>query len=278
MRRRVLLLSAPLALSTLLVAAPAQAGKPAPAPTSSLPSSMSSLGDSITRGFNACGFFFDCTSRSWSTGDDSAVNSHYSRLLAKGASISGRNYNDAATGAKVADLPAQARTTASRGVGYVTVLIGANDACTSTEAAMTSVDAFRASVQTAFDTLRTSLPKARVLVATIPDVKRLWYVGKDSSAARQAWSSYSICQSLLANPQSTALVDEARRDRVRQRVVDFNGVLTDICAQNVNCRTDGGAVFSYPFALSQISGWDYFHPNTSGQAVLAAQTWPAAGF
>jgi hypothetical protein len=28
-------------------------------------------------------------------------------------------------------------------------------------------------------------------------------------------------------------------------------------------------VFGYPFTLSQISAWDYFHPNTGGQAVLA---------
>jgi hypothetical protein len=34
-------------------------------------------------------------------------------------------------------------------------------------------------------------------------------------------------------------------------------------------------VFGYPFSLSQLSGWDYFHPNTSGQAVLADVTWDA---
>lgn len=265
------------ALSATLVAGPAHAGKPAPSSGTTLPSSMTGLGDSITRGFNACGFYFDCTSRSWSTGTDSAVNSHYSRLLAKSSAIQGRNYNDAVSGAKIADLPGQASTAASRGVDYVTVLMGANDACTSSEATMTSVESYRAAAQTAFDTLRTRLPNAKVLVATIPDVKRLWYIGKDSSAARSAWASYSICQSLLANPQSTDPADEARRDRVRQRVVDFNAVLTEVCAQNVNCKTDGGAVFSYPFVLSQVSGWDYFHPNTSGQAVLADKTW-AAGF
>lgn len=276
--RRPLLLALPLALGAALVGGPAQAAKPAGGGgTSTVPSSMTALGDSITRGFNACGFYFDCTSRSWSTGTDSAVSSHYSRLLAKSSAIRDKAYNDAATGAKVADLPAQARSAASRGVGYVTVLVGANDACTSSEATMTSVEAFRASAQTAFDTLRTSLPGAKVLVATIPDVKRLWSVGKDSSAARSAWSSYSICQSLLANPTSTDPADEARRDRVRQRVVDFNGVLTELCAQNLSCKTDGGAVFGYPFVLSQVSGWDYFHPNTSGQAVIAEKTW-AAGF
>ena len=265
------------ALAATLVASPAQAGKPTKPTGTALPSSMTGLGDSITRGFNACGWYFDCTSRSWSAGTDSAVNSHYSRLLAKNSRISGNNFNDAVSGARIADLPGQASTAASRGVEYVTVLMGANDACTSSEATMTSVESYRTSAQTAFDTLRTRLPNAKVLVATIPDVKRLWYIGKDSSAARSAWSSYGICQSLLANPQSTDPADEARRERVRQRVVDFNAVLTEVCAQNLNCKTDGGAVFNYPFVLSQVSGWDYFHPNTSGQAVLAEKTW-AAGF
>ena len=282
MRRRTTLLSVPLLAAalatTVATATPAAAGKPTGGgTTNTAPSSMSSLGDSITRGFNACGFYFDCTERSWSTGTYSTVNSHYSRLLKLNSAISGRNYNDARSGAKIADLPAQASTAASRGVQYVTVLMGANDACTSSEAGMTSVESFRASAQTALDTLRTQLPNAKVFVSSIPDIKRLWYIGKDSSSARSAWSSYGICQSMLANPQSTDPVDEDRRNRVRQRVVDFNAVLAEVCAQNVNCKYDGGAVFGYQFVLSQVSGWDYFHPNTSGQAVVADVTW-SAGF
>ena len=105
------------------------------------PTRMASLGDSITRGFNACGFYFDCTSRSWSTGSYSSVNSHYRRLAAV-RSLSA--YNDAKTGAKIGALPGQATTAVSQGVQYATVLLGANDACTSSPSTMTSVDTFRA--------------------------------------------------------------------------------------------------------------------------------------
>jgi hypothetical protein len=114
-----------------------------------------------------------------------------------------------------------------------------------------------------------------VLVASIPDLRRLWQVGKNSSAARSAWSAYGICQSMLARPLSTDQADVDRRARVRQRVVDYNAVLADVCAAYAFCRYDAGAVFGYPFTLSQLSGWDYFHPNTSGQAVLADVTWEA---
>jgi hypothetical protein len=40
-------------------------------------------------------------------------------------------------------------------------------------------------------------------------------------------------------------------------------------------RFDDNAVFSYRFTLSQVSQWDYFYPNTAGQAVLADVTYNA---
>ncbi|SCL47186.1 Lysophospholipase L1 [Micromonospora citrea] len=268
-------LFAPLAAVTALVLL---AGTPAAADPGPPPSSMASLGDSITRGFNACGWYTDCTSRSFSTGGDSTVNSHYLRIRATNAAIAGRNHNDARSGAKSADMYGQAGTAVSQGVDYVTMLIGANDACTGSESTMTSVSTFRANIDSALNRLRAGLPNAKVLVISIPDIHRLWYVGKDSGSARSAWSLFGICQSMLANPTSTNQADVDRRNRVRQRVIDFNGQLAQACAAyGANCLFDDNAVFGYPFALGQLSGWDYFHPNTSGQQVLASVSY-AAGF
>jgi lysophospholipase L1-like esterase len=238
---------------------------------------MASLGDSITRGFNACGWYSDCPNESWSTGGDSAIGSHYVRILKKNAAISGRNLNDARSGAKAVDLDGQAATAVSQGVEYVTVLMGANDACTSSESTMTPVSTFRAQVEAALTRIQNGLPNARVFVSSIPDIKRLWFIGKDSSSARSAWSGFGICQSMLANPQSTAQADVDRRARVQQRVIDFNTQLQQVCALNPHCKYDGNATFSYQFVFSQVSGWDYFHPNKSGQTALASTTY-AAGF
>ena len=243
-----------------------------------VPSSMSSLGDSITKGFNACGWYSDCADRSWSTGGYTSVNSHYLRIRAKNGAINGRNFNDARTGAKMADLNAQAQAAVSRGVDYVTILMGANDACTSTEAGMTSVATYRAQLDAAMATLKNGLPNAAVFVGSVPDIKRLWFIGKDSSSARSAWSGFGICQSMLANPQSTAQADVDRRNRVQQRVRDFNTQLAQACAAyGTNCVFDNNAIFGYQFVLSQVSTWDYFHPNTSGQQVLATVSY-GAGF
>ncbi|MFC0527844.1 GDSL-type esterase/lipase family protein [Phytohabitans kaempferiae] len=257
--------------ATLFVAAPAAAADP-------FPSSMASTGDSITRGFNACGFYVDCTSRSFSTGTDAGVNSHYRRILAANPAVSGRNHNVAETGATVADLPGQIDLAVSHQVDYVTVLIGANDACASSEAGMTPVATYRAHLDTALARLKAGRPGARVFIMSIPDIKRLWEVGRGNFLARSAWSLFGICQSMLANPTSNAAADVARRDRVRQRVADYNTQLAAACAAYGSlCRYDGGAIFNYPFTLSQVSGWDYFHPDTDGQTVLAQTSW-AAGF
>ncbi|MDQ1446742.1 MAG: hypothetical protein QOI20_3206 [Acidimicrobiaceae bacterium] len=254
-----------------VLALPSPAGAVPP-----IPNSMASLGDSITRGFNACGWFADCTARSWSTGDYASVNSHYLRINAKNAAIAGHNLNDAVTGAKMVDLNGQAQTAVGQGVDYVTILMGANDACTSSESTMTAVSTYRSQLDAALNTIKTGLPNAAVFIASVPDVQRLWFIGKDNSSARSAWSGFKICQSMLANPQSTAQADVDRRARVRQRVVDFNTQLAQACtAYGANCKFDGNAVFNYQFVLSQVSTWDYFHPNPAGQQVLASVTYPA---
>jgi lysophospholipase L1-like esterase len=271
LRRLVSLTSVAGILLAGLFASPATA---APA----IPGRMAALGDSITRGFNACGFYVDCPSRSWSTGSTTAINSHYLRLHAQNGSVTANN--DAVTGAKMAALAGQASSAVSQQADYVTILLGANDACTSSESTMTSVTDFEARFRAGMNALHNGIPNALIFVASIPDIKRLWNVGKGSASARSAWSLFGICQSMLANPTSTAAADADRRDRVRQRVIDFNATLASVCAEYQTCRFDGNALFSYPFALSQISAWDYFHPNASGQTVLASESyarsfWPS---
>ncbi|GAA0427323.1 hypothetical protein Acor_37400 [Acrocarpospora corrugata] len=229
------------------------------------------LGDSISVGFNACGWFVDCPSRSWSAGDHADVNSHYLRMLAAGADVMGRNLNFAESGSTSADLLGQVREAVAAKATYVTILIGANDVCTRSEQSMTAVATYRQRITAALRELRPG--GAQVFVASIPDVKHLWRVGKANVLARTFWSIGGVCQALLANPASKAKKDEERRDRVRARVVAYNAELAAACAAyGPACRYDGGALFGYPFTLGQVSGWDFFHPNAAGQRALAEVT------
>jgi lysophospholipase L1-like esterase len=241
-----------------------------------IPPVMAALGDSISSGFNACGWYVSCRSRSWSTGDDPVVDSQYLRLLARGPVIRGHNLNYAEPRAASEGLAAQAARAVAHGASYVTILIGANDACRGGEADMTPVRAFRRNIDDAMAVLASARAPVRVFVASVPDLMRLWRLGKDDLLARTFWAVGRLCRAMLARPSSTAKADRARRERVRARIMDYNDQLAAACrAYGAGCRYDGGAVFRFPFTLKMISKWDYFHPNEAGQRALAAATFKA---
>lgn len=238
-----------------------------------LPEVMAALGDSISTGFNACGWYVSCASRSWAVGDSADVDSHYLRLSQLGGPARGQNHNFAKPGATSADLLGQVKQAVEAKADYVTILIGAQDACVRTEKEMTPVAVYRQRLDAALAELRAGLPGARVFLASIPDLRRLWQVGRVSALARTFWTAGRICQTMLASPSSVKRADVDRRARVRARVVAYNAEAARACAAiGPLCRTDRGAVFSYPFKLTQVSKWDYFHPNTDGQRALAEQT------
>ena len=242
------------------------------------PATMAAVGDSITQAASSAGSLgADAPQNSWATGTSSTVNSHYLRLLAAGAPISGANHNLSVSGAKMAGLDAQMLNAVGLQPDYLTVLIGGNDVCTDTVAEMTSVATFRAQFEAAMSTLTSGSPDTHVYVVSIPDVYQLWSLFKGDFWARFVWSVGDVCQSLLANPTSTKQVDVQRRQEVRQRNIDFNIELDEVCATyTLTCHYDGDAVFNTQFTKSDVSG-DYFHPSVAGQARLASVSW-AAGY
>lgn len=265
-----------LCLSLLGMAPAGAAPYRVPPSLAGYPNSIAAAGDSITRAYNA-GFwpYVDSPDRSWSTGTDARVNGHYLRILAAEPAIGGHRHNVAVPGAKVADLIDQVADINSAGVAYVTILIGANDLCTRTTASMTPVSTFKARFEAAMSELSTGSPRARIYVVSIPSVFHLWELFKDNLLARTVWRAFDICQSMLANPRSTAPADVQRRELVRDRNVAFNQALAEVCGLFIHCRYDGGAAFQTRFASSDISKRDYFHPSLTGQGTLARVSWEA---
>jgi lysophospholipase L1-like esterase len=239
-----------------------------------LPSSMGALGDSITAGYGTCFTLVACGRNSWSTGRSAAVDSHYRRIRDDNATIAGDAENYAVPGAMAEDLAGQADRAVQDKVQYVTVLIGANDACTDRVTTMTKTGTFRKQIDAALARLKKGLPKARVLVVSIPDVYRLWELGHDNERAVRAWNR-GVCQSLLARPTSTAEADDERRRRVGARVDAYNRELEAACDKyGRKCRWDGGSAHRVRFSLDLVNEIDYFHPDVQGQRKLADVTWP----
>ncbi|MGY0023807.1 SGNH/GDSL hydrolase family protein [Streptomyces sp. YJ-C3] len=245
--------------------------KPSPKPTptwDTSPRSVAAVGDSITRGFDACSVLSDCPEVSWATGTDAQVKSLAVRLLGKSRART-HSWNLARTGARMADLPAQMAQAGAERPELVTVMAGANDACRPTAAAMTPVADFRADFEEALRKLRRAAPKAQVYVMSVPDLKRLWSEGRANPLGKQIWK-LGICASMLADPDAMDVAATERRDSVQERVEAYNEVLKDVCAKDRRCRSDEGAVFGYRFDGDQLSHWDWFHPSKNGQARLAA--------
>jgi lysophospholipase L1-like esterase len=242
--------------------------------TSPRPTVMAALGDSITQAIQTCSSLTSCAANSWSTGSTASVNSQASRLRALTPTQPLTTYNDAVTAVNSGALLSQATKAVAQGAQYVTIEIGANDACTRTVAAMTPTLTYKANIDAALAALAANGSNREIFVASIPNLLRMYDLNKGSSSARFTWSILGLCQSLLANPTSTKAADVSRRTAVQTRVDEYNAVLAASCAATAHCRFDGGAIANTVFNRSHISTRDYFHPSLSGQALIASVTWP----
>jgi lysophospholipase L1-like esterase len=284
-------------LATLAIwAAPASAVQP--------PKVMAALGDSITRAFNSdgpgcpTGPSLDCPKNSWSTGTNPVVKSQFQRIEAIDPGRDPVAFNDARSGARASGLLGQVETATTQDPDYVTIEIGANDACGSTPTAT-----FRSQVETALNTLVGSEPKVYIQMLSIPDINQLHtlFTSPPDPNALTRWSVLNVCQALLANPLSTEQADVNRRAAFRAQVIALNAALENVCAGFKRCLFDNNAVFNssftkadvatvtnteglniFPFNLIPIFGpgyenstADYFHPSLRGQAQLAAISWNA---
>jgi lysophospholipase L1-like esterase len=231
---------------------------------------MIALGDSITAGYGSCLAPVACPRNSWATGDGPLVDSHYRRILKDNPAIKGHARNLAKPGAVVSDLGAQASAAASAPADYVTVLAGANDAC---RGGMTPVNEFRASLDQALGRLKSAMPKARVLVVSIPNVYRVWEIAHTNKVALTLWKS-GACPNLLTNASSNAPADTARRQAFRERIGQYNVQVKAACAAyGPRCKYDNIAA-TFAFETTMLSAIDFFHPNSIGQDALAGQTYP----
>jgi len=258
---------APLIILALLPTAAANASSP-------YPRVMAATGDSITRAFDVTWSYLlrDGVEYSWSTGTNSAVSSHYQRLLAVDPKLAGHAYNDARSGARMSDLGGQLGAAASQRADYATILMGANDVCTSSVTTMTPTATFETQFKTALADFLASRPGARVFVSSILNIYQLWNVLHTNLLATSTWKYFKICQSMLA-----ATNTEDQRQQVAAQERADNDALARVCQAFVQCRWDNYAVYNTPFSSADVSTVDYFHPSVTGQKTLAAVTW-AAGY
>ncbi|MCI9857116.1 GDSL-type esterase/lipase family protein [Microbacterium proteolyticum] len=268
-------------LAGLLTAAPSQAAGT---------QSLLALGDSITRGNASCGYARDCVPNNWATGTNTAVNSIAARLRASDPSTTVTTDNYAKSGLLITGVAARIDAAIAAGVDpdIVTLLIGGNDLCNPDNGVkddtytMTTVPGFTSAATGIMNKIAAAWPQATVLVASVPNVASEWNNVKSTDGAA-IWASRGFCRTTRGvDANGNQLTGTAYTNSVAAaaaRATDYNSALASACAAAANdCVWDGGAVSRMPIPLSDLNtDVDYFHPNATGQAKIAATTWNAWG-
>lgn len=234
------------------------------------PSSMATIGDSISRGALADDTVDDDQPEHvWSTGDDSGdvVDSHLERI--RDVNSSATAYNNAWNGAESDDLLAQSNTTVSQGVDYVTIQMGGNDICGDDTAEMTTVATWEDRWNEAIDVLQAGLPGADILVTSVVNVRRVYDVGSSNWGCQFKWYIFDFCANMLTNGST-------QRSQATARLLDYNDSLDSLTAtQGVFYDEDS---YGIQFSRGQLSSVDCFHPDISLNADMADATYDASRF
>ncbi|MEX2015825.1 MAG: GDSL-type esterase/lipase family protein [Candidatus Hydrogenedentales bacterium] len=245
---------------------------PMSAALAQLPNSMAVIGDSISQAaLSDDSIDPNQPEHSWSTGNSGSdpVFSHYERILASNPGISGRNHNNSENGADSGDLVAQANQTVSQGVEYVTILIGGNDVCAGSTAGMTSVAEYTSRFNQAIDILQAGLPGSIILVVEVPNVGRIYDVGRFDFWCLVKWDTFGFCDNMLTNGST-------QRNAAKARNVEYNNALRTLSSQQGVFFDDD--TFEINFSKGSLSNIDCFHPDMSLQATLASVTYSASRF
>ena len=262
-------------------------------PGQATPKKLYSNGDSITRAFDA-NLPADNLNNSWVNGYFGFweslfglpnVKAHNQRITANFGSSGRKNYIAAANGARVGALAGQAAGAAGLAITYATVMLGGNDVCRDTIAALPTNAEFEASFRAGMATLLAQLPSnATVQVVNIPNVKRLYDIGQDKAAlgivdCEVLWAGTVLgfpCGSMLSPFNS-----EADRLFVQSRNVAYNGIIAAVTAELDAANPEfifNADAYSFNFVENEISNLDCFHPSWRGQRTLSREVWNQGPF
>ena len=239
--------------------------------TSTIPSSMVALGDSLTQAYNSppC-VNQNCPQNSWSTGTTPSVNSHFQRIQAVNPAMTVAD-NRAQTGVAMAGLRAQvdAAVASPTDYEYVTIEMGGEDVCVGNAPgdALTPAATYRSQFADAMAALFAGLPQTRVFVSSLADLTRLYDSLSANPLAMASWVSRATCRNILGDATTSTSVTRAA---ARTRTIEFNQALRDVCAAYApRCVYDDDWLFNETGSTAEISTVDYLHLTVAGHEHLA---------
>jgi hypothetical protein len=206
---------------------------------------------------------------SWATGTNPAVNSVYSRILARNGSIGGHNTDLTSAGANADALPEQAQRAVKLVPKPELFVLQITDDDIACPLSQLKTSAFASSVGYALDILATRAPQAKVFV-----------VGRFGSPAAYARALTAGERRSIGGTGTCDFIDP--RGRVMagklaaiERVIDqYEFRLDRQCRRFAPCRYDRGAFARIPDRRAYYAS-DLEHLSVQGQAKAAAVAWTA---
>jgi len=278
-----------------------------------MPANLFNIGDSIGEGEAANGERFEPNRDVvWSTGYNpsdsvSSFNERFEGSDPEGydennSPTTDATFNMALSGSEMFAFPGQAAAVAATAeftlagkAGMLTILLGPNDVCADTLAAMTSPEEFEANYRAGLTALYESeyTNQARIHVSGIPAIYWLWNAKRNDIFCRFIWL-FVPCQNLLTEPANDCASGGShldpdninpgdgpncvRRKQFHALIRDvYNPILRDVLLEY---KFDGKLpnasyvdILDIEFFDNHVNDGDCFHPSIEGHQLLAEEEW-----
>ena len=236
------------------------------------PDSIAVIGHSFATGEGVTGPRAFRARNSWVTGDVAAVQSVYSRILARNPAIRGNKFNLARGGADVALMLLQAKKAVGLQPAPELVVVQGIDHDITCDGV--GHRRFQAAFGRVLDVLATGLPDARIFVVSqfgsFPTYVKALTLQQRINQRHRISPSGGPCEFLDARgapiPKGVAYLEAL--------VHRYEAAVATACKAVASCRYDGGA-FGRVVERPEYISWDVIHLSARGQAKAAAVAWDA---
>ena len=114
-------------------------------------------------------------------------------------------------------------------------------------------------------------PEIKVLISSLPDIKRLYEIGQQKRYCRVLWNTGRVCPQILS-PRAK------NRELFFDRWEAINQEISKIARDHHTNIIFTEEISTYPFADEDISRWDCFHPSAQGQSRISETLWMLGWF
>jgi hypothetical protein len=236
------------------------------------PDSIAVIGHSFATGEGVSGPRAFRIRNSWITGDVPAVQSLYSRILARNPAIRGNKFNLALGGADVAAMLLQARKAVTIKPAPELVVVQGIDHDIICDTV--SHKPFEVAFARVLDVLATGLPDARIFVTSqfgsVPTYIKALTLKQRINQRDRISPATGRCSFLdaagAAFPPGVAYLEAV--------IHRYEAAVAAACKAVATCRYDGGA-FGRIVERPEYISWDVIHLAAPGQAKSAAVAWAA---